>query len=91
MLLDSTDVCALLFIDQQPFCKQYAEHWWVKEAGHVIEVDTEIVEHFQLGKVPQWRFYLKANEVHHAVGTLTREEFMEQRNKIFGNLISFNK
>ena len=89
MLLDTQNVCAVLFVDHQPMCKHYSQQSWVQDAGQVVEVDQEIVDHFQIGKVPQWRFYLKANEVHHAVGTIPKEQFEEERKKIFGNLTNF--
>lgn len=89
--LELNEIAVLLFIDQQKFCKQYAEYPWVKEEGQVVEIDQEIVDHFQIGKVPQWRFYIKGSEVYHLVGTADREEFMEHRQKVFGNLRTFPK
>lgn len=87
--LEKQEVSVLLFIDQQKGCKQYAEYPWVQDVAEVVEVDQEIVDHFQIGKVPQWRFYLKGTEVHHMVGTVARDELMEHRQKVFGNLRPF--
>jgi hypothetical protein len=86
--LDTNPFATLLFIDGQKFCTQYAEYPWVVEEAEVIEVDQEIVEHFQIGKVPQWRFYVKGSEVHHLIGSAPREEFLENKNRVFGNLRS---
>lgn len=86
--LDANPFATLLFIDGQKFCQQYAEYPWVVEEAEVIEVDAEIVEHFQIGKVPQWRFYVKGSEVHHLIGSAIREEFLENKSKVFGNIRS---
>lgn len=87
--LDASPYSVVLFIDQQKYCQQYAEYPWVAEEAEVIEVDTEIVDHFQIGKVPQWRFYVRGSEVHHLIGTAPREEFVDNKTKVFGNLRSF--
>lgn len=87
--LGAKQIAIILFIDQQKFCTQYAEYPWVQEEGQIVEVDQEIVDHFQIGKVPQWRFYIKGGEVHHLIGTASREEFLENKNKVLGNLRSF--
>lgn len=89
-LLEAQQFTIVLFIDGQKFCTQYAEYPWVAEEAEVIEVDQEIVEHFQIGKVPQWRFYVKGSEVHHLIGSAPREEFLENKDKVFGNLRSIN-
>jgi hypothetical protein len=86
--LDLNPFTTLLFIDGQKFCQQYAEYPWVVEEAEIVEVDQEIVEHFQIGKVPQWRFFIKGSEVHHVIGTGSREEFLENKQKVFGNLRS---
>lgn len=82
-------IAVVLFVDQQKYCQQYAAYPWVSEEAEVVEVDQEIVDHFQIGKVPQWRFYVKGSEVHYLVGTASREEFLENKNKVFGSLRSF--
>jgi len=89
-LLETQTLAVVLFIDQDKFCRQYADHEWVKAEAQVIEVDQEIIDHFQIGKVPQWRFFVKGSECFDAclVGTAAREEFQEHKNKIFGNLRS---
>ena len=83
--LESKPYAALLFVDQQKFCKQYCEYPWVTEEGRVIEITPEIIDHFQIGKVPQWRFYLNGSEAHFQVGSISRDEFMESKSKLFGN------
>jgi len=87
--LETKQLAVLLFIDGQKFCQNYAEYPWVPEEAQVVEVDQEIVDHFQIGKVPQWRFYVKGGEVHHLIGATTREEFLENKTKVFGNLRPF--
>lgn len=87
--LDSRQIAVVLFVDGQKYCQQYADYPWVGEDAEVVDVDQEIVDHFQIGKVPQWRFYVKGSEVHHLIGTASREEFIENKNKVFGNLRSF--
>lgn len=86
--LDAKPYAVVLFVDQQKFSQQYADYPWIEQEAVVVEVDTEIVDHFQIGKVPQWRFYVKGSEVHHLVGTASREEYLENKNKVFGNLRS---
>lgn len=87
--LEAKTFATILFIDGQKYAQQYAAYPWVStEEAQVVEVDQEIVDHFQIGKVPQWRFYVKGSEVHHLIGTCTREEFLDNKNKVFGNLRS---
>jgi hypothetical protein len=86
--LEAKPFAILLFIDGQKYAQQYADYPWVIEEAQVIEVDQEIVDHFQIGKVPQWRFYVKGSEVHHLIGTCPREEYLDNKNKVFGNLRS---
>lgn len=87
--LDARPMATILFVDGQKYCQQYADYPWVAEEAEVVDVDQEIVDHFQIGKVPQWRFYMKGTEVHHLIGSASRDEFIENKQKVFGNLRSF--
>jgi hypothetical protein len=82
--LEKTPKEVVLFIDQTKGCKDYAAFPWVQAASEVVEVDQEILDHFQIGKVPQFRFYIRGNEVAHLIGTASNSEFMTLRNKMLG-------
>jgi hypothetical protein len=84
--LDSTPIVTILFIDQTDFCRHYAQSSWVQDEANVVEVDQEIVEHFQIGKVPQFRFYLNGSEVASLVGTVPREDIVKMKREVFGEL-----
>jgi hypothetical protein len=75
--LDIKPLSVILFVDGQKFCQQYSEFPWIAGEAEVIEVDQEIVDHFQIDKVPQWRFYVKGSEVHHLIGSADEQEFRE--------------
>lgn len=76
----------VLFVDQSDLCRQYVSMPWVQANSNVVEIDQDILDTFQIGKVPQYRFYMKAQEVANIIGTASQEEFQEIRNKVFGNV-----
>lgn len=77
----------ILFVDQSVLCSQYSQTPWVGDHTQVVQVDEEIVDNFQIGKVPQFRFYVQGSEVASLVGTASYEEFIEIKERIFGNSI----
>lgn len=87
-LADRKDfITTLLFVDQTKVCEQYTSQAWVPTETHIVEVDSEIIDHFQIGKIPQFRFYKGGSELPFPlVGTISREAFVEQKNMILGNL-----
>lgn len=86
--LEKSQKAVVLFIDQTKGCTDYAKFPWVPIESEIVEVDQEILDHFQIGKVPQFRFYIRGNEVAHLVGTATNTEFTALRDKMFGTLRS---
>ena len=79
-------MCVLLFVDESKFCQQYCQFPWVSEEAEIVAVDQEILEVFQIGKVPQWRFFLEGNEIANLVGTVSREQLMEMKQKLYENV-----
>lgn len=90
MCLESKQIMTVLFVDQTEFCKLYSEQNWVQDEANVVEVDQEILDHFQIGKVPQYRFYVRGSEVQHLIGTVAREEILKIKKQVFGDLIYRN-
>ena len=82
--LETSPKAVVLFIDQTKGCTDYAGFPWVQTESQVVGVDQEILEHFQIGKVPQFRFYIRGNEVAHLIGTAPSEEFVALRERVFG-------
>jgi len=79
----------VLFVDQTKQCGQYADFPWVRDEAQVVEVDQEILDSFQVGKVPQFRFFLRGNEVASLIGTASYDEYSALRLKVFGNTQNF--
>ena len=86
MALEAKQLLTILFVDQTDFCTLYHRQPWVEEEAVVIEVDQEILDHFQIGKVPQFRFYVRGSEVSHLVGTVPREDIVKLKKQVFGDL-----
>jgi sulfur carrier protein ThiS len=84
--LEKTPRTVVLFVDQSPLCRQYTATSWVKDSVEIVEIDQEILDTFQIGKVPQFRFYLQGTEIETLVGTASREEFLETHGKAFQNV-----
>jgi thiol-disulfide isomerase/thioredoxin len=84
--LEEKPVAVVLFIDQTKFNQDYANFPWVKNEAAVVEIDQEILDSLQIGKVPQFRFYIRGNEVLSLIGTVPFEEFSEAKQKVFGNV-----
>jgi hypothetical protein len=84
--LESHPLVVVLFIDQSNLSKQYVSMPWVQAASNIVEVDQDILDTFQIGKVPQYRFYMKGQEVASIIGTASQEEFQEIHNKVFSNV-----
>lgn len=82
----------ILFIDQTQFCRDYAGLPWIRRNQiDVVEIDPEILDAFQIGKVPQFRFFLNGNETGCLVGTADFEAFERSRTDSFGNIKSIKK
>lgn len=88
--LEAKQIMTLLFVDQTDFCRLYSEQAWVQDEANVVEVDQEILDHFQIGKVPQYRFYVRGSEVQHLVGTVAREDILKIKKQVFGDLLYRN-
>lgn len=73
----------VLYVDQTPFCLQYASQGWVAEEASVVEIDQEIMDGMQIGKVPQFRFYRNGTETKQIIGTVGREEFLQIKRETF--------
>jgi len=89
--IERNALTTILFVDQSLFCNQYTALNWVPEEADIVEVDQEILESFQIGKVPQFRFYFQGSEVGHQIGTLTREQVQDFKKEIFKDVRSINK
>lgn len=90
MALEQKQIMTVLFVDQTDFCKLYSDQMWVRDEANVVEVDQEILDHFQIGKVPQFRFYVRGSEVSCLVGTVAREEILKTKKQVFGDLLYRN-
>jgi hypothetical protein len=84
--LENQPVVILLFVDQTKFNQDYSNFPWVRSEAKVIDIDQEILDSLQIGKVPQFRFYLRGNEVLTLIGTVSHEEFQEAKQKVIGNV-----
>jgi hypothetical protein len=87
--IETEPVTVVLFVDQTKLCSQYADFPWVRNEAQVVEVDQEILDSFQIGKVPQYRFFLRGNEVASLVGTADFEQYSSLKRKVFGNAQNF--
>jgi hypothetical protein len=86
--IETNPLAVILFVDQTKFNQDYSNFQWVRSEAQTVEVDQEILESLQIGKVPQFRFYLEGNEVANLIGTVSFEEFSEIKNQVFGNVKS---
>lgn len=89
--IETNSVATVLFVDQTKLCSTYCNFSWVAEQAAVVEVDQEIVDTLQIGKVPQFRFFLNGNEVGAVIGTVEFTDFAEERDRVFGNLKSLKR
>lgn len=86
-LIETSPFHIILFVDDQDFCQKYAEFPWIqKEDVTVAPVTDDILGTFQIGKVPQFRFYLEGVEVTTLDGTHSYETFIERKHEVFGNV-----
>jgi hypothetical protein len=93
--VEHVPVTVVLYIDQSKICETFTKSAWVlnehKVPIQVVEVDQEIVQTMQIGKVPQFRFYRDGNEVGSLVGTVEYGDYSELRERVFGNAVSIQK
>ena len=85
-LMETRPLLTVLFVDDSDLCKKYLSMPWVAEEAEVLMVDEGIADIFQVGKVPQYRFFLEGSEISNLVGTCNRETILEFKQKIFGNV-----
>ena len=90
MSLESKQMMTVLFVDQTDFCNSYSQQQWVKDEAEIVEVDQEILDYFQIGKVPQFRFYVRGSEASNLIGTVSREEILKVKKQVFGDLLYRN-
>jgi hypothetical protein len=90
-LLETRPVLTILFVDDSDLCKNYLSLPWVKEEAEILMVDEGIVDTFQVGKVPQYRFFLAGNEIANLVGTCHREMVLDMKQKVFSNVRPLKK
>lgn len=88
--IESNPVSTILFVDQMKFCNEFSNFPWVKAESAVVEIDQEILDYFQIGKVPQFRFYVQGSEVTSIVGTCSYEEFQDVKRKVMGNVATLD-
>ncbi len=86
--VEQNAIAVVLFVDQTKFNQDYANFPWVGSEAEIVDVDQEILESFQIGKVPQFRFYVRGNEVASLIGTASFEDFQEIKSKTIGNVKS---
>lgn len=84
--IESKPVSILLFVDQTKFNIDYANFPWVRSEAAIVDVDSEILDTLQVGKVPQFRFFVNGTEVASLVGTISFEEFSDVKTKVLGKL-----
>lgn len=87
MHLETRQTTTILFVDKTDFCSTYSGQSWVEHEAQIVEVDQDIVDHFQIGKVPQYRLYVRGSEVECLIGTIPREDLIEAKKRNFGDLI----
>lgn len=80
----------ILYVDKSPLCNQYTlnnSKWMENEEVRIVEVSQDIVETLQIGKVPQFRFYINGTEVHELIGTVSQADFLERKNNLFSSVL----
>lgn len=81
---EENHTCVILFVDQSPLCESYSKQSWLLQEGvQIVEVDQNIVDVLQIGKVPQFRFYVGATEVHDLIGTADYDIFLKRKAQLF--------
>ena len=85
-LMETRPLLTVLFVDESELCNKYISLPWVAEEAEVFTLDESMAEIFQVGKVPQYRFYLEGSEISNIVGTCNRETILEYKQKVFGNV-----
>ena len=82
--IEKVPTCVILFVDQSALCTQFTTQGWIQQEGiEVVDVDAEMVDVLQIGKVPQFRFYVEGTEVHDLIGTSTHEHFKTRKSQLF--------
>ena len=79
----------VLFVDQGDLCTQYtnvSQRWLSMENIPVVEVCGHIQETFQIGKVPQMRFWFAGSEIYDEVGKITYQEYLEIKRDLLGKI-----
>ena len=84
--IESKPIAVLLFVDQTKFNVDYASFPWVRTEAAIVDVDQEILDTLQIGKVPQFRFFVEGTEITSLIGTVSFEEFSEVKTKVLGNV-----
>lgn len=84
--IESKPFTVLLFVDQTKFNSDYASFQWVRNEAAIVDVDQEILDTLQIGKVPQFRFFVEGAEVASLIGTVSYDEFAEVKNQVVGNV-----
>jgi thiol-disulfide isomerase/thioredoxin len=87
--IETKPVAILLFVDQTKFNVDYSNFPWVKSEAVIVDIDSEILDTLQIGKVPQFRFFVRGNEVASLVGTVSYEEYSELKTKVLGKTRSY--
>ena len=89
--VESNPVAIILFVDQMKFCNEFSNFHWVRSEASIVEVDQEILDSFQIGTVPQFRFYVQGNEVASIRGTCSYEDFVGVKTKVMNNVAPISK
>lgn len=81
--VEENPTSVILFVDQSALCESYTKQAWLQQENvQVVEVDQEIIDTLQIGKVPQFRFYVAGTEVHDLIGTASYETFLTRKKEL---------
>ena len=84
--LESVPRAVILFVDESQFCRSYTEVPWIKAHGvSVVDLDRDILDAFEIEKVPTYQFYILGQLVGNLIGTASESEFIEIKNELFQN------
>jgi hypothetical protein len=90
-MMENTTQRTILFVDESELCTKYLSMSWVLEEAEVVVCDEAIANIFQVGKVPQYRFYLEGSEISNIIGGCNKETLLEHKKNVFGNLLMFKR
>ena len=69
--IESVPRGVLVFIDRTECSKNYLENQpWIAGRAQIVEVDQEMVEIFEVEKIPQFIFYLRGDELGRITGAI---------------------